>query len=192
MFDTRIETIIRKVDGLRHEVDDHWQIPADEARVLSQLVRMSGAKCICEVGTSYGFSTLHLAAAASENGGHVYTYDIDPKKHEASQGHLAEAGLADYVTFTLGDARTMLADVVPNWPYDFLFIDGVKEQSITYINAVLPRVAESCWIVTDNILTHPEALAPFREELRQLSDGKTCAIPVGNGIEVTHVGKKAQ
>lgn len=192
MFETGIATVIDKVDALRDQVDDHWQIPADEARVLAQLVRMCGAKCICEIGSSYGFSTLHLAAAVRDNDGHVYTYDIDPKKRDATQKHLKEAGLADYVTCTLGDARTMLLEVVPNWPYDFLFIDGVKEQSIAYINAVLPRVAETCWVVTDNILTHPEALAPFREELNKLSNGRTCAIPVGNGMEVTYVGKEAQ
>ena len=40
MFDAPVQTVIDLVDQLRDTTDDHWQIPADEARLLAQLVRM--------------------------------------------------------------------------------------------------------------------------------------------------------
>ncbi len=72
MFSESVRVVIDRVDRLRDQVDDHWQIPRDEAMVLAQLVRVGRCVSICEIGTSYGFSTLHLAAAASEHGGRPF------------------------------------------------------------------------------------------------------------------------
>ena len=80
MFTESVQAVIDRVDRLRTEVDDHWQIPRDEALVLAQLVGIGRCVSICEIGTSYGFSTLHLAAAAQRNGGHVHTIDMDRRR----------------------------------------------------------------------------------------------------------------
>ncbi len=64
MFPDPIQSVIDRVD-LRATVDDHWQIPREEALLLAQLVSIGRFVSICEIGTSYGFSTLHLAAAAA-------------------------------------------------------------------------------------------------------------------------------
>ncbi len=105
MFSERIQTVIDRVDRLRDQVDDHWQIPADEALVLAQLISIGRCVSICEIGTSYGFSTLHLAAAARRQDGHVHTIDQDPKKVAAAAQNLRDAGLDDVVTMHQGDAR---------------------------------------------------------------------------------------
>ena len=115
--------------GLRDEVDDHWQIPRDEAMVLAQLVRIGRCRSICEIGTSYGFSTLHLAAAASEHGGRVHSIDADPKKVKAAGESMKEAGLAEVVTLHEGDARAVLAGLKPQPPFDFVFIDATKDRA---------------------------------------------------------------
>ena len=113
MFSDRVRVVIDRVDRLRDQVDDHWQIPRDEAMVLAQLVRIGRCVSICEIGTSYGFSTLHLAAAASEHGGRVHSIDADPKKVRAAGESLEEAGLAETVALHEGDARTVLTSLKP-------------------------------------------------------------------------------
>ncbi len=128
MFSERIQTVIDRVDRLRDQVDDHWQIPADEARVLAQLISIGRCVSICEIGTSYGFSTLHLAAAAHRHGGHVHTIDQDPKKVAAASLNLRDAGLDDFVTMHQGDARPVLVSIQPKTPFDFVFIDATKGQ----------------------------------------------------------------
>ena len=190
MFDEKIQAVVDLVDQLRHTTDDHWQIPADEARVLAQLVRMAGAASICEVGHSYGFSTLHLAAAAKENGGKVHSFDKSEKKHIAATRHLEQAGLLDAVKLHLGEAPGILSKVQPASPYDFLFIDANKGESIRYIETLRPLMARRCWIVTDNITTHAKELTPYVALMREWSVGKTCAVPVGNGFELTLVGNE--
>ena len=82
--------------GLRDEVDDHWQIPRDEAMLLAQLVLIGRCRSICEIGTSYGFSTIHLAAAASAaRGPAVHSIDADPEEGTGPRARASkEAGLA--------------------------------------------------------------------------------------------------
>ena len=187
MFDARTQEVIDHVDSLRHRLSDHWQIPADEALLLAQLVRIGRCESICEVGTSYGFSTLHLAAAVRDVAGIVNTFDIHPLKTEAATIHLKQAGLIDHVTLHTGDARELLKAVTPAKPYDFVFIDAVKSESFDYLKAVWPRLAARAIIVTDNTTTHAKQLAPFVKHLRSLRGISSCGVPVGNGFELSIV-----
>jgi predicted O-methyltransferase YrrM len=185
MFPDSIQAVIDRVDRLRAQVDDHYQIPRDEALVLAQLVGIGRCVSICEIGTSYGFSTLHLAAAVRRNGGHVHTIDKDPKKVAAATANLRDAGLLEVVTVHQGDARERLASIQPVAPFDFVFIDATKEQSDAYLDAVLPRLAPRCLLVTDNTTTHANELASFVQRLRLLPGFQSCGVPVGNGFELT-------
>ena len=185
MFTESVLAVIERVDRLRNEVDDHWQIPRDEALVLAQLAGIGRCVSICEIGTSYGFSTLHLAAAARRNGGHVHTIDQNPKKVAAATRNLRDAGLLEVVTLHEGDALEVLASIRPSAPFDFVFIDATKEQSDTYLDAVWPKLATRCILVTDNTTTHADELSAFVGRLRSLPGFTSCGVTVGNGFELT-------
>lgn len=185
MFTESVQSVIDRVDRLRTEVDDHWQIPRDEALVLAQLVGIGRCVSICEIGTSYGFSTLHLAAAARRHGGHVHTIDRDARKVAAATANLRDAGLDEVVTVHQGDAREILASIRPGAPFDFAFIDATKEQSDAYLDAIWSKLAARCILVTDNTTTHADELAPFVGRLRSLPGFTSCGVTVGNGFELT-------
>ncbi len=188
MFNPQINSIISEVDALRHTVDDHWQIPADEALVIAQLARLGRCRSICEIGTSYGFSTLHLAAATAELGGHVHTFDIEPRKTAAARDHLTRAGVINSVTLHTGPAQQLLPTLKPAAPFDFVFIDAWKDQSPQYLAAVTPHLAPRAVLITDNTTTHASELADFIKQLRALPGAKSCDVPVGNGFELTILG----
>lgn len=186
MFDSQITDVMDKVDDLRNTKDDHMQIPRDEANLLAQLIRIGRCVSVCEIGVSYGFSTLHQAAAVKDNGGHLHGIDIRPHKIEAATEHLSQAGLDDVVTLHLGDGREVLKTLTPDRPFDFCFIDAVKEQSMAYLHALVPLLADRAMLVTDN--THhpdPERLKEFVAHLRSLENTHSCGVPVGNGFELT-------
>ncbi len=185
MFEPHIQSVIDRVNAIRDSVDDHWQIPRNEALLLSQIARIGQCRSFCEIGTSYGFSTLHFAAIAREFGGHVHTFDISQRKVNAASQNLTDAGLIDVVTLHLGDARELVATIMPETPYDFVFVDAVKDQSLEYLQAVLPKTAPRSIIATDNTLSHASELAGFVEHLRQLPGAVSCDVPVGNGFELT-------
>lgn len=187
MFHSAIQAVMDRVDRLRTQVDDHWQIPRDEALVLAQIVRIGRFKSLCEVGVSYGFSTLHLAAAAKEHGGHVHAIDLSDKKIKAATANFTDAGLIDTVSLYLGDAREVLKTLKPKDPIDFAFIDADKPQSHDYLDALWGKLAGRAVLVTDNTGTHPEELADFVKDLRGRPGVRSCGVPVGNGFELSIV-----
>ena len=105
----------------------------------------------------------------------------------AAAAHLLEAGLDGVVSLHLGDARQVLRSIEPEKPFDFVFIDAVKEQSFEYLDAVRPKLARRSILVTDNTLTHADELASFVEHLRHWPGATSCQVPVGNGFELTVV-----
>ncbi|MGE3988104.1 O-methyltransferase [Pseudorhodoplanes sp.] len=59
-----------------------------------------------EFGTSFGLSTLWLAAAVRANGGgRVVTTEIVPKKAHIARRNFEEAGLADLIEIREGDVH---------------------------------------------------------------------------------------
>ena len=60
-------------------------ISADAGRLLYALVRASRPDTVVEFGTSFGISTIYLAAAVTDNGtGRVVTTELSTRKAEAT------------------------------------------------------------------------------------------------------------
>jgi len=78
-----------------------------EVGVFSYLVARSiVARRIVEFGTSFGVSTIYLAAAVRDNGGEIVIgSEFLELKVEKARENLKEAGLEDYVDIRLGDAE---------------------------------------------------------------------------------------
>ena len=67
-------------------------------RLAYLTARAIGARRIVEFGTSFGISTLYLAAAIRDNGGGVVIgSELESTKIATARRNLAEAGLADFV-----------------------------------------------------------------------------------------------
>lgn len=190
MFNEQVQSVIVHVDEMRNHVDDHWQIPRDEAELLAQLVIIGRCVSVCEIGTSYAFSTLHLAAATRLNDGFVHAFELSEKKINAATEHLTCAGLIETVRIHQGDAREEVGQFEPEKPYDFVFIDAVKDQSFEYLEVVTPKLAQRAILVTDNTTSHADQLTSFVQHLREIPNARSCGVDVGNGFELTIVDRK--
>ncbi len=185
MFTPTIQTVMDQVDDLRNTTDDHMQIPKEQALLMTQIVRIGGFRSICEVGVSYGYSTLHWAAVMAETGGHVHGVDISEKKVNAATQHLTEAGLIDRVTLYLGDGREVCKSLAPTEPFDFLFIDARKEESIDYLNAMEDKLAPRCVIAADNTGNLAERMKPYVEHIRARPGVTSADVPIAHGFELS-------
>ena len=134
-------------------------ITPDTGRLLSILVRSAGATRILEVGTSNAYSTIWLADAASETGGHVTTFESNPDKDPLARVNLGRAGLAERVEIRQGRATDTLRSL-PG-PFDFVFLDADRGNYLTYLELVLPKVDPRGLIVADNVTSHPDELADY-------------------------------
>jgi len=137
-------------------------VSRETGRLLYMLAHSSGARNIVEFGTSFGISTLHLAAALRDNGGgRLITTEFEPSKAARAQANLTEAGLIDLVEIREGDALQTLSVDLPA-TIDLLLLDGAKALYPEILSLVESRLRPGALIVADNADYSPDYLARVR------------------------------
>ncbi len=98
-----------------------------QGKFLAQLVRISGARRVLELGTLGGYSTIWLARALP-SGGQITTLELAPHHAEVARANLLNAGVLDRVDLRVGPALdTLITLVAANAaPFDLIFIDADK------------------------------------------------------------------
>ena len=136
-----------------------------------------------EFGTSFGISTIYLAAAVADNGaGRILTTELSSKKVTAAGANLAEAVLDGPVTILAGDALETLADV-PG-PVGLVLLDGWKELCLPVLRLLEPRLAPGALVVADDI-SFP-SMADYLAYVRDPASGcVSVAFPVADGMELS-------
>jgi predicted O-methyltransferase YrrM len=130
--------------------------------LLYMLARSCGARSIVEFGTSFGISTLHLAAALRDNGGgRLITSEFEPSKVARAQDHLAAGGLIDLVEIRVGDALQTLRKDLPE-TIDLVLLDGAKPLYPEILSLLESRLRPGALIVADNADYSPDYLARVR------------------------------
>ncbi|WP_186262360.1 O-methyltransferase [Burkholderia gladioli] len=148
--------------------------------LLYQLARGAGARHIVEFGTSFGISTLHLAAALRDNGGgRLVSCEFEPSKIERARRNLAEGGLADLVEIREGDAlRTLAADLPES--IDLVLLDGAKSLYPAVLALLESRLRPGAFVIADNAEHSPEYL----ERMRSPAQGYL-STPFGGDVELS-------
>lgn len=137
-------------------------VSRDAGRLLYMLARAMRAETIIEFGTSFGLSTLHLAAALRDNGGgRLITSEFEPSKVAAAKANIAAGGLSDLIEFREGDALETLANDLPK-TIDLLLLDGAKALYGDILMLVEDRLRPGAVIVADNADYCPDYLAHVR------------------------------
>jgi len=130
--------------------------------LLYMLARGCGARTIVEFGTSFGISTLYLAAALRDNGGgHLITTEFEPSKVERARNNLSAGGLVDLVEIRVGDALQTLSGDLPE-TIDLLLLDGAKSLYPEILGLVESRLRPGAFILADDANHSPEYLAQVR------------------------------
>jgi predicted O-methyltransferase YrrM len=149
-------------------------------RLLYMLARSVRARTIVEFGTSFGISTLHLAAALRDNGGgRLIGSEFEPSKIERARANLAAAGLSDLVDIREGDALQTLAHDLPA-SIDLVLLDGAKNLYSPILSLLERRLRGGALIVADNADDSPEYLARVRS-----SPGDYLSVPFADDVELS-------
>ena len=137
-------------------------ISRETGALLYMLARSCGARTIVEFGTSFGISTLHLAAALRDNGGgRLITSEFEPSKVARARDHLTAGGLIDLVEIRQGDALQTLSTDLPD-TIDLVLLDGAKALYPEILNLVESRLRPGAFIIADNADYSPDYLARVR------------------------------
>ncbi len=138
-------------------------VSPESGRLLYMLARGSNARNIVEFGTSFGVSTIHLAAAIRDNGGgRVIGTEFEPTKVARARENLQSAGLADLVEIREGDALTTLSKGLPE-TIDLVLLDGHKPLYARVLDLLAPRLRSGAYIIADNVDMCPEYVQRVRE-----------------------------
>jgi predicted O-methyltransferase YrrM len=155
-------------------------------RLLNLLVRQLKPKTILEIGTSYGYSTIWLAEAASAIGAKVITLELNPAKSRYARESLAKIGLAGVVDFRVGDALQLIA-ALPG-PFDSILLDLWKNLYVPCFDLFYPKLSPGALIVADNMI-HPEFdrqhAAQYRKHARSKPHIESLLLPIGSGLELS-------
>jgi predicted O-methyltransferase YrrM len=155
-------------------------VSRETGSLLYLLARSSGAHTIVEFGTSFGISTLHLAAALRDNGGgRLITSEFEPSKVARARKNLRDAQLEDLVEIREGDALQTLQHALPD-PIDLLLLDGAKSLYSEILSLVERRLRPGALIVADNADMSPDYLAYVRSPAKGY-----LSIPFGKDVELS-------
>ncbi|NWE69518.1 class I SAM-dependent methyltransferase [Pseudomonas gingeri] len=137
-------------------------VSRETGTLLYMLARSCNARNIVEFGTSFGISTLHLAAALRDNGGgRLITSEFEPSKVERAGANLEAGALLDLVEIRVGDALQTLARDLPD-SIDLVLLDGAKALYPDILNLLESRLKPGALIIADNADYSPEYLERVR------------------------------
>jgi len=147
----------------RGEIIKLWSVPNKSALVLQHLVALTQSTNVLEVGTSGGYSTLFLAAAASLSNGTVHTIEILPGKASLARDTFLQSGLSN-INLIEGEA----GEILTKWndgPIDFVFLDADKENYANYLDLILPHLKVGGLIVADNINDYGHMMEDYLQQV---------------------------
>ncbi len=153
-----------------------------EGRFLAELVRLSGARRILEIGTFTGYSSISMASALQPEG-RIITCDVDPEATAIARRYMDESGHGEKIEIRLGPALETLETL--EGFFDLVFIDADKPNYTRYYEAALPLLADDGLLIADNVLwsgsvieeggdESTRAIKEFNEHVR--ADGRTVAV----------------
>ncbi|MBZ9985727.1 O-methyltransferase [Mesorhizobium sp. BH1-1-5] len=160
---------------------DLWlAVSPETGTLLYMLARSTGARIIVEFGTSFGISTLYLAAALRDNGGgRLITTEFEPSKVVRAKSNLMEGGLVDLVEIREGDALETLSKDLPN-RIDLLLLDGAKALYPEILSLVESRLRPGALVIADNADFSPDYLERVRAPA-----GGYMSTPFGDDVELS-------
>ncbi|MFC8147389.1 O-methyltransferase [Streptomyces paradoxus] len=154
--------------------------------LLYLLTRAIKARTVVEFGTSFGISTLYLAAAVRDNGGdQVITTELQKDKAHKATENFAAAGLGDLIDLRLGDARETLRELPEQ--VDLLLLDGWLDLRLPILRIVGPRLRPGALVVIDDVDLDigRGVYAEFRDYISDPANGYlSVTIPVHQGVQL--------
>ncbi|MEP7270816.1 MAG: class I SAM-dependent methyltransferase, partial [Acidobacteriota bacterium] len=152
-------------DAHRFLSDKLVALDREKAEFCYQICRALRAKRVVEAGTSFGVSTLFLAAAVRENTraddqpGVVIATEHETSKAKSARATFTTAGLLEYVDLREGDLRQTLLDVAG--PIDFMLLDIWTPMALPALELVAPLLRAGAVIIADNTEQFRDAYSDY-------------------------------
>lgn len=158
----------------------------DEKASYCYLVcRALGARRVVECGTSYGVSTLYLAAAVRDNGGgKVTATEWEAEKAARARANFEKARLLEYIDLREGDLAETLKTI--DGPIDFVLLDVWTEAVMAAMRNIAKHLRKGAVIIADNTTSSRPGYAAYFAFLTDPANGfLTMTLPFEGGLEMS-------
>ncbi|WP_153415905.1 O-methyltransferase [Nocardia macrotermitis] len=165
--------------------DAYLALGREQAAFCYAQARAVRARRVVEFGTSFGVSTIWLAAAVRDNGGGtVIGTEMVAAKAERARANVRAAGLADQVEIRTGDALETLRDLEE--PVDLMLNDGFPDAALDVLRLIAPRLRTGAVVITDNVGVMRGDYAEYVSWVRDPANGfVSVQVPYKGGTEVS-------
>lgn len=180
--------------ALMHDVP----IISDEGlQYLMQLIRLTKAKRILEIGSAIGFSSINMASIESDI--QIITIEKNEEMKNLALENISRAKFNKQIQVVFGDALEVELD---NQEFDLIFIDAAKAQYQNLFCKYEKYLKTSGIIVCDNLLFHGlvnsktpiesrnlralvRKIDAFNKWLSQNNKYRTVFLNIGDGMAVS-------
>ncbi|MGN7383174.1 MULTISPECIES: O-methyltransferase [unclassified Paenibacillus] len=189
----------RVLERIRKKDMPEVSIAPGYGKLLTILVRISGAQQILEIGALGGYSGICLARGLGD-GGQLVSLELKPEYAELARYHMEEAGLGDKVEYRIGEALISLeALAVEGRTFDFFFIDADKGNYPAYLDWAIKLANPGAIIVGDNTFMRGKTVNPEKQgnsvvKMRQFNERITSderlegvLLPAYDGLAIARV-----
>lgn len=135
--------------------------------LLQQLIKLSGAKTILEIGTFTGYSAIKMAEVLPDDG-RVFTIEMNLKYQNLAESHFEKSSHKSKIVLIRGNAQESI-DFVHS-ELDLVYLDADKLRYQFYVEKVLPKLKKGGLIVADNVLWDGMVLEPQDQKSQAIDD----------------------
>lgn len=139
-----IDSILKQAIELKTPI-----MQTDAINLVIQLIQISNAKNVLEIGSAIGYSAIMMATFTDCN---IFTIErnFDSFKHAVK--NIQKAKLEDRITIINADALDY--HFSEDYKFDLLFIDAAKAQYIKFFEKYEKYLKPKGIIISDNLLFH--------------------------------------
>src|SRR3954470_23014638 len=199
------EVLARVARETSRRSDGRMQSAPDQARLLTLLARMVGAREALEIGTFTGNGAICIGRGLARDG-RLRCFEVDEELARIARANIAAAGLDARVAAAGLDDRDRIEvgpaadalDAIPEIPQiDLAYVDADKSGYPGYYEALVPRMRPGGVIVLDNTLLGGRVMEEGHERgeiinalnERIAADGRVESVLLGlnDGVTVARV-----
>ncbi len=153
-----------------------------QSSFIAQLVQLSGAKRVLEIGTFTAYTSIAIAEALPENG-KVFTIEINPEHHHIAQEFISSYEKKASIELILGDAKEVVPTLNESW--DLVLIDAAKKDNAFYYDALVAEMKPGGLFLLDNVLWKGKVVDKEQDKRTQLIDAFNKKLAADTRVDVT-------
>ncbi|MFA7560871.1 MAG: O-methyltransferase [Candidatus Izemoplasmatales bacterium] len=130
--------------------------------LIVQLLKLTNAKKVLEIGTAIGFSAIYMSLST---GVEVTTIERNEFNYKIAKENILKANLNNQINLIMNDALEYQTDEV----FDLIFIDAAKAQYYRFFEKYKTNLKPKGIIICDNLLFHGLVEKPEESSSRNVS-----------------------